>query len=427
MSVEEAEEHQGYESQNTKRFKSLKAQLIAELRANALDYENPPTEAIKELPHPMYWVPETDPNHETNPKGQNSLWMLNAIKVWELEIPSMSLTVHGGSQHPMHLIQDKGLREQRKDFLQSRPRFNDDYFDGQRDPVEGWMAAVNAWRYPAFFVGPHYQMPEFTIKPPHTLFIDASLQAQDDAELIGKMDRVNNEWIMDAVTHQPLGKQVAIKDDDGVFYWDLNVKQAVTPGGVLPQQTQYVGNMRQSYDEWYQGMVDQWLTLKDNNPTMQSMLQARTNHLVKTTRPKNLRNWLRLTNSILIHQIRQVQLAKDRELERGEVRLEIMGTRLNEKGLQILAGIGTEYAAGDALVLVESMIPGGNPPEHLSEPYPLKKGYSKFKGRDHAHIVRRYRTEGNESETAELMQILEREPDGEPRARRRMRGRTPDS
>eukprot|EP00900_Chrysochromulina_parva_P010882 jgi/Chrpa1/19796/Chrysochromulina_OHIO_Genome00026223-RA len=221
------------------------------------------------------------------------------------------------------------------------------------------------------------------------------------------MDRVNNEWIMDAVTHQPLGKQVAIKDDDGVFYWDLNVKQAVTPGGVLPQQTQYVGNMRQSYDEWYQGMVDQWLTLKDNNPTMQSMLQARTNHLVKTTRPKNLRNWLRLTNSILIHQIRQVQLAKDRELERGEVRLEIMGTRLNEKGLQILAGIGTEYAAGDALVLVESMIPGGNPPEHLSEPYPLKKGYSKFKGRDHAHIVRRYRTEGNESETAELMQILE--------------------
>ena len=35
------------------------------------------------------------PNDEKNPKGQNSLWMLNAIKVWELEIPSMSLIVHG--------------------------------------------------------------------------------------------------------------------------------------------------------------------------------------------------------------------------------------------------------------------------------------------------------------------------------------------
>jgi hypothetical protein len=165
------------------------------------------------------------------------------------------------------------------------------------------------------------------------------------------MDRVNNEWIMDAVTHQPLGKQVAIKDDDGVFYWDLNVKQAVTPGGVLPQQTQYVGNMRQSYDEWYQGMKDQWLTLKENNPTMQSMLQARSKHLVKTTRPKNLRSWLRMTNLKLIHDIRRAQNEKERELERGEVRLEIKSSRLNEIGLRILAAMGPEFAAGDALVL----------------------------------------------------------------------------
>ena len=57
------------------------------------------------------------------------------------------------------------------------------------------------------------------------------LQAQDDADLIGKEDRVNNEWIMDAITHQPLGKQAAIKGNDGVFYWDLNVKQSITPGG----------------------------------------------------------------------------------------------------------------------------------------------------------------------------------------------------
>ena len=33
--------------------------------------------------------------------------------------------------------QERGLREQRNDFLKSRPRFNDAYFDGQRDPVDG--------------------------------------------------------------------------------------------------------------------------------------------------------------------------------------------------------------------------------------------------------------------------------------------------
>tara|TARA_B110000046_G_C12600698_1_gene236673 strand:- start:41 stop:295 length:255 start_codon:yes stop_codon:yes gene_type:complete len=77
-------------------------------------------------------------------------------------------------------------------------------------------------------------MPAFTFKPSYTLFIDASLQAQDDADLIGKEDRVNNEWIMDAVTHQPLCKQAAIKGTDGIFYWDLNVKQTVTPEGARP-------------------------------------------------------------------------------------------------------------------------------------------------------------------------------------------------
>ena len=124
-------------------------------------------------------------------------------------------------------------------------------------------------------------MPEFSFTPPHTLFIDAALQAQDDSELIGSLDRVNNEvrgararrrlqsfrctraracmhriramtrvgrhvrskltdgllvgerawqWIMDAVTHQPLGKHAAIKGTDGVFYWDLNRRPEITPG-----------------------------------------------------------------------------------------------------------------------------------------------------------------------------------------------------
>ena len=39
------------------------------------------------------------------------------------------------------------MKEQKEDFLKSRPRFNDNYFDGQRDPTEGWMAATNASRF----------------------------------------------------------------------------------------------------------------------------------------------------------------------------------------------------------------------------------------------------------------------------------------
>ena len=38
------------------------------------------------------------------------------------------------------------------------------------------MTAWNAWRYPAFYIGPKYALANFTFKPPHTLFIDASLQ-----------------------------------------------------------------------------------------------------------------------------------------------------------------------------------------------------------------------------------------------------------
>lgn len=169
------------ENENTKRFKKLKQQLLDELTANALDFENPPTVKPKEDPDPMFFVPPQDPNSEDEKvaKGQNSVWLLQTIcKTWELDLPAMSIIVHGGSQHPLQLIHDRGLREQRVDFLKSRPRFDDTYFDGQRDPVQGWMSAVNAWRYPAFYIGPSYQMPEFTFKPPHTLFIDASLQVQ---------------------------------------------------------------------------------------------------------------------------------------------------------------------------------------------------------------------------------------------------------
>lgn len=190
-------------SDNWKRFKPLKNKLLEMLQANPLDFEHPPTKQEKDQPNKIVWVPDEVAGFpEGNETGMNSLFILQAVQKWELDMPDMSLVVHGGTQHPLNLIEEPGLRERRADWLKSRPRFNDNYFDGQRDPIEGWMAATNAWRNPAFYIGPNYKMPEFSFTPPHTLFIDAALQAMDDAELIGAEDRVNNEWIMDAVTHQ---------------------------------------------------------------------------------------------------------------------------------------------------------------------------------------------------------------------------------
>ena len=89
---------------------------------------------------------------------------------------------------------------------------------------------------------------------------------------------------MDAVTHQPLGKQAAIKGPDGVFYWDLNRKPEITPGGVMPTKTEYVGNMRQAYDTWYKTMQEQDAVLAENNPTMVSLLHSKSRFLVGMTR-----------------------------------------------------------------------------------------------------------------------------------------------
>lgn len=139
-------------SANAARFLPTKRRLLLELTANPLDFENPPTEAMQDMPHPFNWVPEFDPAapDETNPRGQNSVWLLNAIKKWEMELPGMSILVQGGLTHPLMLFGEARLPEQRNDFLKSRPRLTDNCFDGTRDPVEGWMAAVKAWRLPAF-------------------------------------------------------------------------------------------------------------------------------------------------------------------------------------------------------------------------------------------------------------------------------------
>ena len=72
-------------SKNAKRFQPLKEQLTRELVSNPLDIENPPTQKSKDKPERIVWVPEFDGKDETNPRGQNSVSLLNAIKKWELD------------------------------------------------------------------------------------------------------------------------------------------------------------------------------------------------------------------------------------------------------------------------------------------------------------------------------------------------------
>lgn len=115
------------------------------------------------------------------------------------------------------------------------------------------MAAGNAWRYPAFYISPeHEHTADFTFSPSHTLFIDASLQVQEDHELIEIGDRTMNEWIMDAVTHQPVGRQAAIKDPDGIFYWDLNA-HALRANGAADHSCQHVHIQREPRAECTRG------------------------------------------------------------------------------------------------------------------------------------------------------------------------------
>ena len=134
------------------------------------------------------------------------------------------LRVHGGHSHPLRLVQAATVANQRAEFLKSRPRFDVSYFDGQRDPAEGWATAWNAWRYPTYYTGPATAIPVFTFRPSHTLYIDAALQAQHDADLIQIGDRTHDENIVDTVTHQPISTQPAMKGPDGIFYWDPSAK-----------------------------------------------------------------------------------------------------------------------------------------------------------------------------------------------------------
>ena len=155
-------------------------------------------------------------------------------------------------------------------------------------------------------------------------------------------------------------------------------------------------------------MFTQAERVMEANPLMSpSQLLHSSKHLVRTTRPLRVKDWNRLTSKLLFLEVRRVEDAKNSEPEKGEVRLEISWARLNKQGLQKLGMISPTAGAGDGMVLVKSVIPGDNPPEQLSEPYPLAKGYVKFKGRNHELIQRQYQTEHNPEERAELNEILE--------------------
>ena len=86
-----------------------------------------------------------------------------------------------------------------------------------------------------------------------------------------------------------------MKGADGVFCWDLNGRPEITPGEVEPTQTEFAGNMRVQYDEWYRSMSE--------TERGKRSMRARSRFLLGVTRPKNLQNWSRLTNNLLLKQL----------------------------------------------------------------------------------------------------------------------------
>ena len=163
------------------------------------------------------------------------------------------------------------------------------------------MSSWNAWRYPAFYIGPKYSLVDFTFKPPHTLFMDASLQAQQDADLIAPGDRANTDYVMDVVTHQPLCRHEAIKGADNVFYWNLDSRHQSQTVGLVQSTAQIVrhdgkmsseGDLRANYEEWFWG-------LGKFDKDKSRLLRSRSKFLVGVTKPKNMAKWERITQNLI--------------------------------------------------------------------------------------------------------------------------------
>ena len=381
-----------WEMQLNEAWPDMQARLERDLRSNPLDNEVRPFSEItggRSLvdrktsdgkPTTIVWQAAPNPEDEGEATKQNSDHVMASLKHWGLEPPNMALLVYGGSLHPWQLIHIQRMQDQRADFLQSRPRFNDSYFDGQRDPAQGWMAVGNAWRYPAFYTSPAYQPPEFTFRPPHTLFIDAALQVQEDHELMEHGDFTINEWIMDAVTHQPIGRQPAIKGMDDVFYWDLSATPMRKGGSVTPIDV----DLRLRYVEWAQGVKTQHAK-QGRSPDVQ-----RSKYLTGSTKRRSIDRWGSLTARLLLHEKQRKRAAEDHRLVEGEIRIELTSLKLYKPGLAKLnslvpqaqvssianaMSLGTmtmSAMSGEVLVIVKLMIPGED--ELVSDPVRMSRG-----------------------------------------------------
>merc|ERR1719393_855730 len=90
--------------------------------------------------------------------------------------------------------------------------------------------------------------------------------------------------------------------------------------------------MRANYDSWYKTMMEQDAILTENNPTMVSLLHAKSRKLLGVTRPKNLQGWSKLTAKLMLKQQLDREREKESMLDSGEVRVELTSVRLNKNG-----------------------------------------------------------------------------------------------
>ena len=350
---------------------TMQVRLEEQLRLNPLNHEQKPFSEKTNVsvvdgknldgdPCTMVWLPAHEPGTGAGvEKKQNSDHLMACLRKWYLDLPNIVLMVQGGAAHPYSLIQGKQLAsDNHDDFLKSRPQFDASYFS------ENWMSlghSANSWRNPSFFLPlQHEELRDLHIQPPATLFIDASLQVHDDgeAELIDVGDRTMNEWVMDGVTHQPLGRQAAIKGDGGVFYWDLDAP--------APRSGIEGTDLRASYAKWYAGGHHRRVTSR---------------FLVGVTKRKNIDAWQSLVASLLVTKHKfytsQVQALNQAWITEGEVRVVISGLKLNRQGIAKLASLAEPpepepeaEAIGSARASSKSR--KGRSPEKRSKSPPLK-------------------------------------------------------
>lgn len=81
----------------------------------------------------------------------------------------------------------------------------------------------------------------------------------------------------------------AVKGPDGIFYWDLDRPPEITPGGVVPTRTEFVGSMRESYAVWFY-----------TSCSSGRFRHGTSKFLLGITRPKVVQLWARFTYGLLL-------------------------------------------------------------------------------------------------------------------------------